>query len=317
MNKTKRSTKQWITRYIFVIAVFGILAMLVVSGTRARYTTTATGNDTATVAKWAFSLNGQASTNHEEILDLLKDSKYTNVGHQQGQDYAKALVPGMNGQLEYLLVNESDVSAEIDEFSISIKMYFNNIDAEKTSWRVDDWRKWLDDMPIKWSITILDRHSDNGIIENERVIDLDGTLQNLVYNPLASTPYLESTWTIISSSDQPEPFDMNANFKVLRINWDWPYQASFSVSGATLSWSQYEQYLSSTYSSTSGVPTFNFGGMNVLYTELTDFQKTSLSTNEEYLNYVKYLNADAIDESYSAVKMKVSVILNFTVSQVD
>lgn len=317
MKKAKRTKKQWIMRYAFVLITFGILAMLAITGTRASYTTSATGTDNARVAKWAFSLNGEASTSHEEVLDLLKDSKYNNVGLQQGQDYAKALVPGMNGQLEYLLVNESEVNAEINEFSVSIKMYFYNIDTEKTTWQVADWKKWLNDMPIDWSITLLDRSTDDGIITGERVISLDGNLQDLVYNPTAEIPYLESKWNVISSDSEPEPFNMNANFKVLRINWDWPYQTSFSVGGATMTWSQYEQYLNTTYLTTSGVPTFNFNGTDVLYTELTDLQKTSLATNEEYLNYGKYLSADAIDESYSAVKMKVSVILNFTVSQVD
>ncbi len=82
-----------------------------VSGTYAKYTSTFTGSSSATVAKWAFQVNGAAVSKDftfnlfETILDS-NSSAETDVA-------AKKIAPGTRGQFDISVANISEVTAQI------------------------------------------------------------------------------------------------------------------------------------------------------------------------------------------------------------
>ena len=106
---------------IFVLAV-AIIAVILVSGTFAKYTSTASGEDTVKVAKWSIKLNGtQIATASEQtitinLFDTIKDSNLTaneTDVNEAGTD--KLIAPGTSGNFEIAVLNDSEVNATYTE----------------------------------------------------------------------------------------------------------------------------------------------------------------------------------------------------------
>ena len=90
---------------VFLIALLIVMVgLILVSGTYAKYTTTFTGSDTATVAKFKVSSNTTAET-----FDLFKTAKEVD-GTTTDVDVANGKVaPGTGGKFDIKLTNDSDV----------------------------------------------------------------------------------------------------------------------------------------------------------------------------------------------------------------
>ena len=104
MNK-KRTLKQWIMRYMFIVAILAIIATVTISSANAAYRANVMGEDVARVALWKFSLNDNPITSFDSTpIDLLKDSNYTNVSSFQNgsKNNNTVLVPGMSGHIDYI-----------------------------------------------------------------------------------------------------------------------------------------------------------------------------------------------------------------------
>ena len=85
-----------------------------ISGTFARYTSTFAGEDTALVAKWEItggSGDGFAVNGDKLILDLFKHQYDVNV--MNSKDGVYIIAPGVEGEFDVVLANNSDVAAEV------------------------------------------------------------------------------------------------------------------------------------------------------------------------------------------------------------
>ncbi len=126
-NELKNDNR--LVEFTILILLITIIAISLVAGTFAKYTTSVNGSSTATVAKWAVKLNGtDATTQTEEVeFDLFKKDgvfdlkEVTNANDLSGEtgvvdeDVVKSgskVAPGTWGKVAFEVSNESDVSAE-------------------------------------------------------------------------------------------------------------------------------------------------------------------------------------------------------------
>ena len=96
-------------RIASVLLVAVLLSTCAISGTFAKYVTTASGNDSARVAKWGF---GTASIDFENLFA----SSYTNVA--AGSDEMAIIAPGTEGEVSFQFIStgnpEVDYTFEVD-----------------------------------------------------------------------------------------------------------------------------------------------------------------------------------------------------------
>jgi len=90
-----------------------VLAVILVSSTYAKYTSSASGSDTATVAKWAIKLNNEDITQVESVNFGLFDTIYDTDGENVEGNVAEGkIAPGTSGKFNLELENDSEVTAE-------------------------------------------------------------------------------------------------------------------------------------------------------------------------------------------------------------
>lgn len=84
-----------------------------VSGTYAKYTSEFTGTSKATVAKWAFDVNGQTDATKEVTFDLFKNIKDSDGTSEELDVAPTKIAPGTAGKFSIALANNSEVNAEV------------------------------------------------------------------------------------------------------------------------------------------------------------------------------------------------------------
>ena len=90
---------------VFLIALLIVMVgLILVSGTYAKYTTTFTGSDTATVAKFKVSSNTTAGT-----FDLFKTAKEVDGTTADAEVVNGKVAPGTGGKFDIQLTNDSEV----------------------------------------------------------------------------------------------------------------------------------------------------------------------------------------------------------------
>lgn len=102
---------------IAIALLIAMIALILVSGTYAKYTSSTTGTATARVAKWSITFGGNditaSNTFTFNLFDTINDTKdgstETDVT-SAGSD--KVIAPGTTGSFEVQLTNASEVSAE-------------------------------------------------------------------------------------------------------------------------------------------------------------------------------------------------------------
>ena len=97
-----------------LLLVLSLITAAMISGTFARYTSTFAGEDTALVAKWEItggSGDGFAVNGDKLILDLFKHQYDVNV--MNSKDGVYIIAPGVEGEFDVVLANNSDVAAEV------------------------------------------------------------------------------------------------------------------------------------------------------------------------------------------------------------
>lgn len=137
MKKTKRSPFMRIAGFMLAVS---LLMTCVISSTMAKYTSAATGSDTATVAKWSVKVNGReiavspAATVDFGLFDTVKDSN----GTDEETDVATGkIAPGTSGEFTLTIENSSEVNAQYAiDFTVTndanIPLEFS---ADGTEWK--------------------------------------------------------------------------------------------------------------------------------------------------------------------------------------
>lgn len=135
-------------KFMALVLFVTILAIILVSGTYAKYTTSATGSDTATVAKWSIKLGDEdiaKSTEKTFTIDLF--STITNTDGSEEKNVKKTdgslIAPGTMGSFTLLsLKNESEVNAKYSvTYTLAnesgVPLEFTTNKDDESSWKSD------------------------------------------------------------------------------------------------------------------------------------------------------------------------------------
>lgn len=105
-----------LAKFMALVLLVTLLAVILVSGTYAKYTTSATGSDSATVARWNITLNGEDISKGTQktlklgLFDTINDTDFTS---EDSDVTAGKIAPGTTGKFEIAkLINNSDVNAQ-------------------------------------------------------------------------------------------------------------------------------------------------------------------------------------------------------------
>ena len=143
MNNKKRSSMM--VRLVAALAVTMMFTMCLVGGTFAKYTSSATGNDNANVAKWDIKVGGtNIATNDTFTFDLfktIKDSDGINNETEMNPVDGSIIAPGTQGSFDLVLTNASQVTAQ---YAIDYTVTNNNDIPVKFS--VDGGTTWTNDL---------------------------------------------------------------------------------------------------------------------------------------------------------------------------
>lgn len=135
-------------KFMALVLFVTILAIILVSGTYAKYTTSATGSDIATVAKWSIKLGDEdiaKSTEKTFTIDLF--STITNTDSSEERNVKKTdgslIAPGTMGSFTLLsLKNESEVNAKYSvtytlKNESGVPLEFTTNKDDESSWKSD------------------------------------------------------------------------------------------------------------------------------------------------------------------------------------
>ena len=144
MNNKKRSSMM--VRLVAALAVTMMFTMCLVGGTFAKYTSSATGNDNANVAKWDIKVGGtNIATNDTFTFDLFKTIKDSN-GTAEETDMSLVdgtiIAPGTRGSFEIVIKNDSQVNAT---YAIDYTVTNTNTNNIPVKFSVDG-TNWFDDI---------------------------------------------------------------------------------------------------------------------------------------------------------------------------
>lgn len=109
--------KNKMMRFASGLLVAVLLTTSIISGTFAKYTSSASGSDTATVAKWSFMAMGKdiavKGSNTNLSFDLFKTIKDTgNTDDEKDVAAGKKIAPGTSGSFAFDVKNTSEVTAK-------------------------------------------------------------------------------------------------------------------------------------------------------------------------------------------------------------
>lgn len=141
MNNKKRSSMM--VRLVAVLAVTMMFTMCFVGGTFAKYTSSATGSDSATVAKWDIKVGGtNIATNDTFTFDLFKtitDSDLTSSENDMSPVDGSIIAPGTSGKFEIQIKNDSAVNATyaIDFSATNLNNIPVQFSTDGTTWKTD------------------------------------------------------------------------------------------------------------------------------------------------------------------------------------
>lgn len=143
MNKTKRSSMM--VRLVAALVVVMMFTMCFVGGTFAKYISSATGTDSARVAKWSILVGGtDIATSETFTFDLFKTIKDSD-GTSDETDISPAdgtiIAPGTSGSFEIVIKNESEVTAQY-----TIDYTVTNTDNIPVEFSVDGGANWSADL---------------------------------------------------------------------------------------------------------------------------------------------------------------------------
>lgn len=114
-----------LVKFTSLVMFMALFAIVMVSGTYAKYSSSASGTDAATVAKWDIkagkagqevSITGSDATVGFELFDTILDTN----GEAETDVLAGRIAPGTQGAFELSIKNDSEVDAEYTvDFTVS------------------------------------------------------------------------------------------------------------------------------------------------------------------------------------------------------
>ena len=144
MNKTRRSSMM--IRLVAALAVTMMFTMCFVGSTFAKYTSSATGSDSSTVAKWSFTVGETDIAASNEftfnLFDTIKDSNGTDNETDMSSNNGTIIAPGTQGSFALVLTNESQVNATY-AIDYTVTKTDNKIPVK---FSVDGGTTWTDDL---------------------------------------------------------------------------------------------------------------------------------------------------------------------------
>lgn len=122
--------KNKMMRFASVLLVAVLLSTCAISGTFAKYTSTASGTATAKVAKWDVKVAGETATFNFNLFDTLKESDGSSA---EGDVDAGVIAPGTSGEFTITVKNDSQVNAKytVTAEDFTVKAGEEILDAEK------------------------------------------------------------------------------------------------------------------------------------------------------------------------------------------
>lgn len=130
-----------LVKFTIFVLLITIVAICLVSGTFAKYTSKVSGKDTAIVAKWDIELNDNKIMETDTVsFDLFKSVNDTNVKKETEEGKPSIIAPGTTGSFVLKVENLSQVTAkysiafETTETTIPLKFAVGTVD-ENTVWK--------------------------------------------------------------------------------------------------------------------------------------------------------------------------------------
>lgn len=143
-NQRSQRRSSMMVRLVAVLAVTMMFTMCFVGGTFAKYTSSATGTDSATVARWDIKVGGtNIATNDTFTFDLfktIKDSNGTDDEADMSPVDGTIIAPGTRGSFDIVIKNDSEVNA-----TYAIDYTVTNNDHIPVKFSVDG-TNWFDDI---------------------------------------------------------------------------------------------------------------------------------------------------------------------------
>lgn len=155
-----------LAKFMALVLLVTLLAVILVSGTYAKYTTAVSAKDTATVARWNITLNGEDISKGTQktlklgLFDTINDTDFTS---EESDVTAGKIAPGTTGQFEIAkLINNSDVNAQ---YKITYSIDNNNnipLEFSKDKNAADSEGKSLSDFSMN-NFEALSKDSTEGV----------------------------------------------------------------------------------------------------------------------------------------------------------
>ena len=144
-NQRSQRRSSMMVRLVAVLAVVMMFTMCFVGGTFAKYTSSATGTDSATVAKWSFKVGetdiATTDTFTFDLFKTIKDSDGIKDETEMNPVDGSIIAPGTQGSFDLVLTNASQVTAQ---YAIDYTVTNNNDIPVKFS--VDGGTTWTNDL---------------------------------------------------------------------------------------------------------------------------------------------------------------------------
>ena len=144
MNNTRKRSSMMV-RLVAVLAVTMMFTMCFVGGTFAKYTSSGTGTDTATVAKWSFKVGetdiATTDTFTFDLFKTIKDSDGINNETEMNPVDGSIIAPGTQGSFDLVLTNASQVTAQY-----AIDYTVTNTGNIPVQFSVDGGKTWTNDL---------------------------------------------------------------------------------------------------------------------------------------------------------------------------
>ena len=148
MNNTRKRSSMMV-RLVAALAVTMMFTMCLVGGTFAKYTSSATGNDNANVAKWDIRVNGsEIATSDTFTFDLFQtitDSDLTSAETDIAPADGSIIAPGTSGKFSIAIQNLSQVNA-----TYAIDYTVTNTDNIPVEFSTNgtDWKTNINDLDV-------------------------------------------------------------------------------------------------------------------------------------------------------------------------
>ncbi len=109
-----------VVKIAIVVLAITMIALILLSGTFAKYISSNTAEDTARVAKWQIELNGESlKTSEIDLFSTILDSNYTDT-ETDVINTEKLIAPGTSGRFNLQIANKSEVAAQYEiDFTIT------------------------------------------------------------------------------------------------------------------------------------------------------------------------------------------------------